>query len=122
MTTSELLTLRIRQVSKRGIDIKKAADTLRKYRFQSKQHLESIITKQNLCYYENLAIETEVSAHKHTDDNCFGPYEVDRKNRVGAYMILKELDGAIFRHTPAAAFCLIPHITHSEPSIRAIGG
>jgi hypothetical protein len=54
-----------------------------------------------------------VSSRRKTDDRYFGPYEVARKNKGGAY-ILRELDGSLFRNNPTAAFRLLPYITRNH--------
>jgi hypothetical protein len=126
MTTAELLTLRIRQLSKHDRDVKKAADTLRKARFRSKEQFERKFIKRlqkdeykrgELVLVRNVGIEMEVSIKRKTADRYFGPYEVERKNRGGAY-ILKELDGSTFRHNPTAAFRLLPYITRDHWFMR----
>jgi hypothetical protein len=126
MTTTELLTLRIRQLSKHERDIKRAADTLKKARFRSKEHFERKFVKKlqkdeykrgELVIIRNVGIEMEVSTKKKTADRYFGPYEVERKNQGGAY-ILRELDGAPFRQNPTAAFRLLPYITRSHWFMR----
>jgi transposase InsO family protein len=126
MTTEELLTLRIRQLSKHERDITKAIETLRKSRFRSKQHFEKRFWKKlqkeeykkgELVLVRNVGLETEVGTGKKTEDRYFGPYEVDRKNHGGAY-ILKELDGTVFRNNPTAAFRLLPYITRHHWFMR----
>lgn len=122
MTTAELLTLRIRQLSKHDRDIKKAAETLKQARFYSKAQFEKKFKRKlqkeeykkgELVLIRNVAIETEVSSTHKTDDRYLGPYEVVRKNKGGAY-ILKELDGTLFSKNPTAAFRLMPYITRSH--------
>jgi hypothetical protein len=122
MTTTELLTLRIRQLSKHDRDIKRASETLRKARFRSKQQFERRFIKKlqreeykrgELVLVRNVGIEITVGSRRKTDDRYFRPYEVVRKNQGGAY-ILKELDGTLFRNNPTAAFRLLPYITRSH--------
>jgi uncharacterized protein YgiM (DUF1202 family) len=122
MSTTELLTLRIRQLSKHDRDIKRASETLKKARFRSKQQFERWFKKKlqkeeymkgELVLVRNVGIEMAVSSRRKTDDRYFGPYEVARKNKGGAY-ILKELDGTLFRNNPTAAFRLLPYITRSH--------
>jgi transposase-like protein len=126
MTTAELLTLRICQLSKHPRDIKRAGETLRKARFRSKEQFEkrfikklqrSEYSKGELVLVRNVGIEVEVSARRKTDDRYFGPYEVERKNQGGAY-ILRELDGTLFRRNPTAAFRLLPYITRDHWFMR----
>jgi hypothetical protein len=114
--------LRIRQLSKHDRDIKRASETLRKACFRSKQQFERRFIKKlqreeykrgELVLLRNVGIKVSVSSRRKTDDRYFGPYEVDRKNRGGAY-ILKELDGTLFRNNPTAAFRLLPYITRSH--------
>jgi transposase InsO family protein len=126
MTTTELLTLRIRQLSKHDRDIKRASETLKKSRFRSKQQFErrflkklqrDVYKKGELVLIRNVGIEMEVSSKRKTEDRYFGPYEVDRRNQGGAY-ILKELDGTPFRRNPTAAFRLLPYITRNHWFMR----
>ena len=113
-------------MSKHDRDIKRAADTLKKARFRSKEHFEKKFLKKlqkeeykhgELVIVRNVGIEMEVSTKRKTTDRYFGPYEVDRKNQGGAY-ILKELDGTSFRHNPTAAFRLLPYITRNHWFMR----
>jgi hypothetical protein len=122
ISTAELLTLRIRQLSKHDCDIKRASETLRKARFRSKQQFERRFkkklqkeeyTKGELVLVRNVGIEMAVSSRRKTDDRYFGPYEVARKNKGGAY-ILQELEGTLFRNNPTAAFRLLPYITRNH--------
>jgi hypothetical protein len=103
-------------------DIKRASETLYKARFRSKQQFERRFLKKlqreeykrgELVLVRNVGIEMAVGTSRKTDDKYFGPYEVDCKNRGGAY-ILKELDGTLFRNNPTAAFRLLPYITRSH--------
>jgi hypothetical protein len=55
-------------------------------------------------------LETSVASESKTDNRYLGPYEVQWKNRGGAY-ILQELDGSVWRNGPVAAFRLLPYIT-----------
>jgi hypothetical protein len=122
MSTTELLTLRIRQLSKHNRDIKRASETLKKARFRSKQQFEWRFRKKlqkeeyakgELVLVRNVGIEMAVSSQRKTDDQYFGPYEVARKNKGGAY-ILRELDGSLFKNNPTAAFRLLPYIMRSH--------
>lgn len=126
MTTTELLTLRIRQLSKHPRDINRAKEALRKARFKSKQQFERRFMKKlqrgtykqgELVLVRNVGIEMEVGSRKKTDDKYFGPYEVVRRNAGGAY-ILRELDGTLFRRNPTAAFRLLPYITRNHWFMR----
>jgi hypothetical protein len=64
-----------------------------------------------------MGIEMEVSSRRKTDDRYFGPYEIDHRNQCRAY-ILKELDGAPFRHNPTTAFRRLPNITRNHWFMR----
>jgi hypothetical protein len=95
---------------------------LRKARFRSKQQFERRFkkklqkeeyTKGELVLVRNVGIEMAVSSRRKTDDRYFGPYEVARKNKGGAY-ILQELEGTLFRNNPTAAFRLLPYITRNH--------
>jgi hypothetical protein len=122
MTTTELLALRIRQLERHDRDIAQAAETLKRARFYSKEQFEKKFRKRlqkdvyrrgELVLIRNVSLESSVASSAKTDDRYFGPYEVDRKNQGGAY-ILKELDGTLCRQNPVAAFRLLPYITRDH--------
>jgi hypothetical protein len=126
MTTTELLVLRIRQLQRHSQDVEKAAETLKKSRFYSKEQFEKKFRKRlqkeeykkgELVLIRNVSLESTVASKGKTDDRYLGPYEVDRKNKGGAY-ILKELDGSLFRQNPTAAFRLLPYITRDHWFMR----
>jgi transposase InsO family protein len=126
MTTSELLALRIRQLQKHPKDIERAAQTLRNSRFKSKLQFEKRFKRKlrredykpgELVLLRNVKLETSVASESKTDDRYLGPYEVQRKNRGGAY-ILQELDGSVLKNGPVAAFRLLPYITRDHWFMR----
>jgi hypothetical protein len=126
MSTTALLQLRIRQLSKHERDIRRAAETLKKSRFYSKAQFERKFLKKlqrdeykpgELVLIRNVSLEMEVSARRKTSDRYIGPYEVVRKNKGGAY-ILQELDGSLLAQNPIAAFRLFPYIMRDHWFMR----
>ncbi|KII82638.1 hypothetical protein PLICRDRAFT_81332, partial [Plicaturopsis crispa FD-325 SS-3] len=114
LNTADLLALRIRQLKKLPEDIEKAADTLKKARFRSKARFEKKFErrlKRDSYRPGDLVLARNPRFEKRHDTKhlprYFGPYEVHRRNRGGAY-ILKELDGTIIKET-FAAFRLYPY-------------
>lgn len=119
MTTSDLLALRIRQISKHSIDIEQAAETLKESRFQSrKQFIQRYRTKLQKDYYapgEKVLVRNSAADQNLTgkyQDRYFGPYEVVEKTQGGAY-ILKEVDGTVLIKR-IAAFRLLPYIDRNH--------
>ena len=119
MSTAELLALRARQIERHEDDIKKAAATLQKARFRSKQQFERRFKRKlsNIQHKPHALVivfnsEVEYKLNRKHQDKYLGPYEVIRRTRNGAYW-LKELDGAIHR-TPYAARRLLPFITRDH--------
>jgi hypothetical protein len=119
MTTTELLALRIKQISKHPADVQKASETLKKARFASKEQFEKRFHKKlsnqdfksgDLVLVRNSQIEKELN--RKSKPRYLGPYEVIRRNRGGAYE-LKELDGSRLV-TKIATFRLIPYITRKH--------
>nr|GAT45171.1 predicted protein [Mycena chlorophos] len=133
MTTTDLLTLRIRQLAKLNSDVDRAAAMLVKSRFRSKHQFEQkfkhrLIKRDyrpgELVLLHNVGIENQMSIKRKTGDRFLGPYEVVRKNAGGAY-ILSELDGSVFSMNPVAAFRLLPPDCNSETPhghINDVGG
>jgi transposase InsO family protein len=123
MSTSELLALRIRQLSKLPDDIAQAAEVLKKARFASKAQFEQRFRKRlsrqeykpgELVLVRNTAIE--MSHDRKHKPRYLGPYQVVRQTR-GKNYILQELDGA--QHHPSyAAFRLLPYITRRHPFMK----
>jgi hypothetical protein len=121
LSTSKLLTLRIRQLQRHQEDIDKAADTLKKARFKSKQQFERRFRKRlqrkhyspgELVLVRNSRLDSTIGRMK-TEPRYLGPYEVVRRTQRGAY-VLKELDGA--EHAEHyAAFRLLPYIRRNNP-------
>jgi RNase H-like domain found in reverse transcriptase/Integrase zinc binding domain len=121
LSTSELLTLRIRQLQRHQEDIEKAAETLKKARFKSKQQFERRFRRRlqkkhytpgELVLVRNSRLESTIARMK-TEPRYLGPYEVVRRTPRGAY-VLKEVDGA--EHAERyAAFRLLPYIYRNNP-------
>jgi hypothetical protein len=106
-------------LTKHPDDLAKAAETLKKARFSSKEQFERRFHKKlqprnynpgELVLIRNTQIENRMS-RKHMP-RYLGPYEVVRKNRGGAYVI-QELDGSIYPGH-IAAFRLIPYISRKH--------
>ena len=123
MSTSELLALRIQQLSKHENDIHKASETLRKSRFQSKAQFEKRFHKKlqkelykagELVLVRNNRVEMELN--RKTKPRYLGPFEVVRKNKGGAYK-LKELDGTMMAGN-TAAYRLLPYISRNHWFMR----
>ncbi len=117
MTTSELLGLRIRQLTRHPADLERAANMLKSARIQSRnqylQRYKRRLQKDEykpgeLVLVQNSRLEMTVNRFK-TDPRYLGPYEVVQKTAGGAYK-LQELDGAIFDKS-IAAFWLLPYVT-----------
>ena len=124
MTSEDLLALRIRQLQKRPEDLAKAAEVLKRHRFQAKEQFErrykTRLVKDSypsgtLVLIRNKAKENTNQKHF---DRYLGPYEVVRQTRNGAY-VLQELDGTIWRQA-IAAFRLIPYVSRSSKYLRDI--
>ena len=122
MTTPDLLALRIRQLQKRPEDMEKAAETLRKHRFKSKEQFEQRFRQRimrnsyepgTLVLIRNTPIEKSMD-RKHKP-RYGGPYEVVRQTKGGSY-VLRELDGALCRQA-YAAFRIIPYISRGDPRL-----
>ena len=122
MTTGDLLTLRIRQLSRHEEDIAVAAENLRNSRFRSKEQFERRYRKRlvrtsyqpgSLVLVRNLRIEMEHG--RKTKPRYIGPYEVLRQTKGGSY-VLMELDGQIMRQG-FAAFRLLPYVTRHDRKI-----
>jgi hypothetical protein len=121
LSTSDLLALRIRQLHRHQEDIDKAADTLKKARFKSKQQFEQRFRKRlqrkhfqpgELVLVRNSRLESTLARMK-TEPRYLGPYAVVKRTKRGVY-ILAELDGA--EHAEHyAAFRLLPYISRGDP-------
>jgi hypothetical protein len=121
MSTTELLSLRIRQLQKLDKDLEQAAETLRLARLRSKQQFNKRYVRRlqkdeykegELVLVRNSRLEMTVSKFK-TEPRYLGPYEVVKKTKGGSY-ILKELDGAVHAQN-YAAFRLIQYIYRDDP-------
>jgi transposase InsO family protein len=121
MTTSDLLALRIRQLSKLDEDVEKAARTIAKSRFRSKEEFERRYKRRftqkefktgSMVLVRNSKVKDELD--RKYKPRYLGPFIVVRRTQGGSY-ILKELDGTISRRG-VAAFRLLPYFSRSgEP-------
>lgn len=125
MSTSDLLTLRIRQLEKREEDIAQAAQALAQARFKSKLHFEQRFSKKlsrhifhpgDFVLVRNTAIEKELD--RKTKARYLGPYVVDRRTLGGSYVI-REPDGTTSRRG-IAAFRLIPYIVRDSNKLQSL--
>jgi hypothetical protein len=126
LSTSELLSLRIRQLHRHPADLEKAAKTLKQARFRSKLQFEKRyhhkLQKDNylpgsLVLVRNSRLEATVAKFK-TEPRYLGPFEVVKRTTRGNY-ILQELDGA--EHAEQyAAFRIIPYITRTDPQFHEL--
>jgi transposase InsO family protein len=116
LTSEELLALRIQQLEKRPEDLARAAETLRKARFRSKEQFEKRFSLRlqkghykpgELVLIRNTRIEKELN--RKTKPRYLGPFAVVRRTTGGSY-ILRELDGTVSRRG-IAAFRLLPYIS-----------
>jgi hypothetical protein len=126
MTTSESLALHIRQLQKHPRDIERAALALKNAHFKSKLQFEKRFKHKlqkteykpgELVLLRNNKLDMTVSLDCKTEDRYLGPYEVQRRNRGGAY-VLQELDGSVFKNGPVAAFRLLPYINRDHWFMR----
>lgn len=119
MTSEELLALRIQQLEKRPEDLARAAETLKKARFKSKEQFEKRFSLRlqrghykpgELVLIRNTRIEKELN--RKTKPRYLGPYSVVRRTEGGSY-VLRELDGVVSRRG-IAAFRLLPYISRGS--------
>lgn len=115
MTTSDLLALRMQQLSKHPDDIARAAKILKKARFDSKEIFEKRFIHRlsrdayipgELVLLRNTQIE--MSHNRKHKVRYLGPYVVASRNEKG-YYLLKELDGAPYKPKIAPSR-LLPYI------------
>jgi len=123
MSTEDLLVMRARQLEKHPDDVERAAETLRKARFASKEYFErrfikrlsrTIYKRGDLVIVRNTKIE--LSHNRKHQPRYIGPYEVIRRTESGNYK-LKELDGTVM-HYSYAAFRILPYITRNHEFMR----
>jgi len=116
ISTSELLQLRAQQLAKHPKDLERAAETLRKARFASKQQFEQRFIKRlvrtqynpkELVVVRNTAIE--MSHDRKHKPRYLGPYEVAGRTPKGNYL-LNELDGTRLQYK-YAAYWILPYIS-----------
>jgi transposase InsO family protein len=123
ISTEELLRLRSRQIAKHPEDVERAAKTLRKARFASKEQFEKRFIKRlsrkvhepgELVLARNTLVE--MSHDRKHKPRYLGPYEVVERTIKGNYQ-LKELDGTLLRYR-YAAFRILPYISRNHPFMR----
>lgn len=123
MSTIELLALRIQQLCKRPADIEKAAQTLHKARFASKEHFEKQFQTKlirtefkpgDLVLVRNTPIET--SHDRKPYPRYLGPFQVVQKGKGKSY-IMREMDGATLGSS-IATYRIIPYITREHKFMR----
>jgi len=123
MSTTELISMRARQLLKRPEDLELMRERIWKYRLMNRaafiRHNENIIkdydfTAGTLVLVRNSRIEMELD--RKAKPRYLGPLVVVRRNRGGAY-ILAELDGSIWK-SPVAAFRVIPYNERSSKKIH----
>lgn len=121
MSTSELLTLRIRQLHRHESDLKRAAETLKRLRLRSKEQFHKRYARRlqrddypegSLVLVRNSRLEMTITKFK-TDPRYLGPFEVVHKTSKGNY-VLKDLDGTLHAE-PYAAFRLISYTSRNDP-------
>jgi hypothetical protein len=119
MPTSDLIALRMRQLSKHPDDVARAACILKKARFDSKEQFErrfihrlsrETYQKGELVLVRNNAIE--MSHDRKPKVRYLGPYVVDVRTENG-YYLLKELNGAHYK-SKIAPLRLLPYITRKH--------
>lgn len=124
ISTSELLALRMRQLSKHPEDIARAARILQKARFASKAQFEQRFIKRlsrdeykpgELVIVRNTGIE--LSHNRKHQPRYLGPYEVDQKASEKSYK-LKDLDGSPFQHR-VGTFHLLPYISRRHEFMKS---
>ena len=123
MTTTELLSKRIRQIEKHTSDIEKAAEILRKSRFESKIQFErrfrkrlikSEYKKGEYVLVRNARRDQEIGGKERS--RYWGPFVVKEHTRGEAYR-LEEMDGTAL-DVPIAAYRLLPYITRDHWFMR----
>jgi transposase InsO family protein len=123
MTTSDLIVLRMRQLSKHPDDIARAARILKKARFNSKEQFErrfihrlsrDTYQKGELVLVRNTQIE--VSHNRKHKVRYLGPFTISSQSDNGYYW-LKEMDGALYKHKIAPSR-LLPYITRQHAFMK----
>lgn len=123
MTTSELLALRMKQLSKHPDDVARAAQVLKKARFESKEQFErrflhrlsrDTYQKGELVLVRNTQIE--MSHNRKHKVRYLGPYVVVSQSENGYYWV-KEMDGALYKHKIVPSR-LLPYITRKHAFMK----
>jgi hypothetical protein len=126
MTAEELLTLRMRQLSRHKEDIEKAAENLRAARFKSREQFIKRFEKkiQNIQYKKgdlvlkrNFQVESTINKLKFVP-RYLGPFEVVRQTTRGNYL-LKELNGAI-EEVVTSPHVIVPYIQRNSPFLEEL--
>ena len=121
MTDEEHLAARIRQILKMPQDVERAKKILHRCRIRSKAAFETKYARRlqadsyepgTLVLLRNNPVENTMAIARKTTNRYTGPFIVERQTQGGSY-VLKEMNGAILRHT-VAAFRLIPYIKREE--------
>ncbi|RDX40918.1 hypothetical protein OH76DRAFT_1326605, partial [Lentinus brumalis] len=114
LSSTDLLTLRMRQLDKRPADLEKASEAILRSRLASKAQFEKRfqhrlrrlpIRQGSLVLIRNSARDAGLDA-KYAP-RYSGPYMVHRQTKAGTY-VLKELDGTHMRQS-FASFRLLPY-------------
>jgi transposase InsO family protein len=123
ISTEELLRLRARQLAKHPDDVARAAATLRKARFASKEQFERRFLKRltrevyepgELVIARNTPVE--MSHNRKHQPRYLGPYQVYKRTEKGNYR-LNELDGTPLRFK-YAAFRILPYISRHHAFMK----
>lgn len=123
ISTSELLVLRIHQLSKHPEDVARAAQVLQKARFASKLQFEQRFQRRmsrdtykpgELVLVRNTAIE--MSHDRKHQPRYLGPYIITEQTRGKAYKV-QEVDGTNLRQK-IGAFRLLPYIKRSHQFMK----
>jgi hypothetical protein len=125
LTTAELLALRVRQLSKKPQDLRRAAKMLKKHRFASKEQFEKkfakLLTREDYEPGELVLIRNSV-VESHLDRKAYarylGPFIVERRTSAGSYVI-QELDGT-FLASHVAAYRLAPYIARDQKTLARL--
>jgi hypothetical protein len=125
ISSTELLSLRIRQLQKRPEDLERAIQALTKARFRSKAQFERRFMRRlkriplsvgDLVLIRNTRIEQEMN-RKHKP-RYLGPYILREQRKSGTWTI-SELDGTPIR-TSVAGFRILPYIARNPQIIKAL--
>jgi hypothetical protein len=125
ISSTELLSLRIRQLQKRPEDLERAIQALTKARFRSKAQFErrfmrrikrEPLTIGDLVLIRNTRIEQEMN-RKHKP-RYLGPYVLREQRKSGTWAI-SDLDGTPIR-TTVAGFRIYPYIARNPRLLQTL--